>query len=310
MPANAFVPIETSLASQFLPRRGAQTHKGDYGTLGVLAGSRRYRGAALLGVEGALRCGTGIVCLASVEEVCQAAAVRLPCCTLLPLPAGESGGIGPQGADLFLQQRYTALLTGSGLTNTRESARLIHQLILKADHPMVLDADALNVLAGHWEEGPQMEAAAQMQADLARRSQNWVLTPHVGEMARLCGLSAAEVSGNQILVAKQYAQFSGCVVVLKSYATVVATPQEQVYYYNSGGNPGLAKAGSGDVLAGLIGGYLAQGLEPQKAAALGVWLHGSAAELARKDWGTAGMSLADLPAYAAKVLQQAELNIE
>lgn len=287
-----------------LPKRPKTAHKGAFGRLAVLAGSARYPGAALLAAEGALRSGAGIVQVAAVGQVCAAAAVRLPAATQLPLPQTEGGGIAPAGAYAVLQTGPTAILAGCGLGNTGSTARLLGHLLRGAQCPLVLDADALNALAGHLERGQSPRTAKRLQAALAATAAAVpvVLCPHVGEMARLCGMPAAQVQADLAQAALAYAKQTGCVVVLKSNVTHVAAPDGALYINEAAGNPGLAKGGSGDVLAGLIAGLVCQGIAPQKAAAAAVWLHAAAADLAAEEYGLMGLSPQDLPAAIARLL--------
>lgn len=285
--------LDEALVKNLLPRHPKDAHKGVFGTLGVLAGNRQYRGAALLNVDAALRSGTGIVRLAATRDVCAAAAVRTPCCTLLPQPCAGDGSLVPEAAGALLATRPTAVLAGSGLGNTPSTARLVGRLLDEAACPLVLDADALNAVA----------AAPRLQAALDKAARPLVLTPHMGEMARLCGAPVPAVMQGQQTYATRYARQHSCVVVLKSHATVMAGPGEDEVYLHQGDNPGLAKGGSGDVLAGVIAGLLAQGMPALHAAAAGVWLHAQAAALAVQDYGYAGLSPADLPLYLARVLR-------
>lgn len=292
--------INKDWVKQQIPKRRATAHKGNFGTLTVVAGSNCYRGAALLAVHAALRAGAGIVRLASTEAVCAAAVQSQPCCILLPLPQQE-GGISGQSAPLVLAQKSTALLVGCGLGNGAETAALVRQLLQGAPCPLLLDADALNVLAGHAAANGQQDAG--FLPLLQSAGQPVVVTPHVGEMARLCGLSPAGVQQNQARVAADFAARHHCTVVLKSYQTVVSAPGGELYMLQNS-NPGLAKGGSGDVLAGIIASLMAQGLAPATAAAAGVWLHGRAGQLAAGQMGQAGLSPAELPLYLGRVWRE------
>lgn len=292
--------MDTDLLRSVLPKRTASAHKGTFGTLTLVCGCDRYRGAAALAAEGALRVGTGIVRLASTERVCAAVAARLPACTFVPVPEGPDGKIASlQGVS---PGKTSAWLCGCGLGNTPATAALVAQLLGLAQQPVVLDGDALGCLAGALESGPDSQAEQKLQAALQNCGAPVVLTPHLGEMARLCGQTTAEIEADQAGVAAAYAQSNHCTVVLKSHTTVVAAPDGTVLVNNTAGNAGLARGGSGDVLAGLIAGLLAQGLAPADAAAAGVFLHASAADLLAQQWGMAGLSIADLPAAVARVL--------
>lgn len=289
---------------QNLPARKKNSHKGSYGTLSVVAGSRRYRGAPLLATSAALRAGAGIVRLASIEAVCAAAAAGLPACILEPLKETNEGGIAPGAATQVLAQKHTAILAGPGLGNTPDTAALVIGLLQKAEVPLVLDADALNVLAGHLATGQNSQVRTSSLALLPKLAHTAVLTPHLGEMARLTGQPVGAVAQHQVQAAQNFAQQYHCVLVLKSNVTVVAAPRGQVYINKETGNPGLAKGGAGDVLGGVIAGLVAQGLQPEIAAAAGVWLHAAAGDIAAQKYGLAGLNPADLPLCLCEVWRQ------
>lgn len=280
---------------QHLPRRTRGSHKGSYGTLAIVAGSRRYRGAAALAAEGALRTGAGIVQLLAIEPVCAVVAARLPCCTFVPLAENARGTIEPEGFSLAPNAGQTAVLAGCGMGATAGTAALTEKLLLTAGVPLILDADALNVLAGHLETGDDWETRQHFHKLLDEAAAPVVLTPHIGEMARLSGIPAEHIAPEQASVALDYALAHRCIVVLKSHITVVATPEGDTYINDRAGNPGLAKGGSGDVLAGIIASLAAQRLPPDIAAAAGVWLHAAAGDEAADLYGEAGLSPADLP---------------
>ena len=229
--------ITRELVFSLLPRRAAEAHKGDFGRLLIVAGSSRYRGAARLAADGALHCGAGIVTLASTEAVIQPAACALPELTFWPLPAAEDGSIALGNPALLAQ-------AASGCT--------------------VLDADGLNLIAA----APGV---------LAGRAAPTLLTPHPGEMARLCGRTVAEISAAREGYALWLASQTGCVVALKGHRTLIAAPDGRCRVNTTGG-PGLARGGSGDLLTGMAGALLAQRMDPFDAASCAVWLHGAAAD--------------------------------
>ena len=254
--------------------RPRDSHKGTFGAVLAVAGSASYRGAAALAVEGALRTGAGIVTLASVEPVLAAVSARLPECCLCPCEAGAEGGIAPESIPRIQRQKATVLLLGPGLGYTAQSmARaaetrtLVQTLLPGFAGSAVLDADALNALA-----------AGKYRGDLPA---NTILTPHPGEAARLLGLTVPEVQADREGAAVSLAEKYHCVAVLKGHHTLVAAPGGTVWR-NETGNAGLAKGGSGDILAGLTAGLLAAGLKqgrtPEDAAVCAVWLHGAAAD--------------------------------
>ncbi|MDY5008711.1 NAD(P)H-hydrate dehydratase [Candidatus Allofournierella merdipullorum] len=262
---------------ELLPRRKADSHKGSYGKVMCLAGSARFRGAAALAAEGALRAGAGLVTLASVEPVIAAAAARVPECVFLPCRQSAEGGVSAQSAGAVLEKvrGMDALLFGPGLGDSEDTAALLEKLGPSAGCALVLDADGLN-------------AAAKMEALPRSPGLPLILTPHPGEMARLCGLTIAEVNAGREGIAAGYARAEDCVVVLKGHRTIVAGPQGEVFV-NPTGNPGLSRGGSGDILAGMIAGLAAQGLSPLDAAVCGVWLHGAAADKCAGRLGQYGM---------------------
>ena len=278
-----------------LGRRARDSHKGTYGTALLVCGSVFYRGAASLSAEGALRCGAGIVRLASVDAVVDAVAARLPEVTFLPLPENGTGGISSHATEAVLDavSRASAVLAGCGMTNTEDTRVLTENLLLNAPCPLVLDADALNAIAAR----PQVLSCANVTP---------VVTPHPGEMARLTGKSVSDLLSDPASAALAFAEEYGCVTVLKSHRTVIASPDGELYE-NTTGNPGLARGGSGDVLAGMTVGFLAQGKSPLDAAKLAVLLHGLAADRAAAERSETGMLPSDLFPALCSVFREAGL---
>lgn len=265
--------------------RPRDSHKGTFGAVLAVAGSVSYRGAAALAVEGALRTGAGIVTLASVEPVLAAVSARLPECCLCPCEAGAEGGIAPESIPRIQRQKATVFLLGPGLGYTAQSmARaaetrtLVQTLLPGFAGSAVLDADGLNAAAQLLAEGGAFPHPA---GEL-------IVTPHPGEMARLTGLSAAQINADREGTAQRYAQAWNAVVVLKGARTVVAAPDGRVRV-NPTGNPGLSRGGSGDVLAGMTAALLACRLPAYEAAACAVYLHGAAADRAAAVHGEYGM---------------------
>ena len=313
--------LDESFVFASIRPREPDSHKGSYGHVLLAAGSRRYRGAANLAAEGALRAGAGIVTLAAVEPVIAAAAARLPECCLLPCPEGPDGGLGAAAADSLLaaRQKASVLLMGPGMGNTPDTRALVRALAATAATQsssrtfpssgsslvralaagaactVVLDADALNAAAAMLAAGePLPRPAAGFEL---------ILTPHPGEMARLTGLAPAEIAADRPGVAARYAEMWGCTVVLKGHRTLIAAPDGRLWQ-NTTGNAGLARGGSGDVLAGMTAGLAACGLPAPEAAACAVWLHGAAADRCARRLGQYGMLphdlLADLGAIFAE----------
>lgn len=284
----------TEITSEFvwscIRPRPRDSHKGTFGSVLALAGSARYRGAALLAAEGALRAGAGLVTLASVEPVLAAASARLPECCLLPCIDGAEGGISPESLSLLRRQKAAVLLAGPGLGYTAQSTAraaetrtLIQQLLSSFAGCAVLDADGLNAAAGLLSAGQPLPHPAGA----------LVLTPHPGEMARLTGLSTGAVNADREGIARRFAQQWDAVVLLKGMRTIIAAPDGRCFV-NPSGNPGLARGGSGDALAGILAALLACGLEAAEAAACAAWLHGAAADRAAAQRGEYGMLPQDL----------------
>ncbi|MEF2966303.1 NAD(P)H-hydrate dehydratase [Paenibacillus sp. M1] len=245
-------------------------HKGTYGHVLLAAGSLPMSGAGLLAAKAALRAGCGLATWALPAALLPHVLGAVPELMLAPAEDGGAGAWNEAAAGdvLRLLAARDVLAVGPGLGRFPGEAAFLRALWEGAARPLVVDADALNILAaaGGLAAWPGREAAT-------------VLTPHPGEMARLTGLSTAEVQRDRLGVARRFAEAHGVTLVLKGARTVVAAPDGRVYV-NVTGHPGMATGGSGDVLTGLIAGLLAQGLDGVQAAALGVYLHGLAGERA------------------------------
>lgn len=270
-----------------IPARDPESHKGSYGSVLAVAGSSRYRGAAALAVEGALRVGAGLVTLASVERVLQGVQARLPECCFLPCEEGAEGCIDVRDAAWIRQQaqKSRVLLVGPGLGGGSVGGKLnLHALVRRvvdgAPCAVVLDADGLNAAAALLAAGEPLPRPAE--------GCPLILTPHPGEMARLTGRTVPQIEADRAGAALNFAQQQRCVVVLKGHRTLIATPDGRLWR-NTTGNAGLARGGSGDVLAGMTAGLLACGLAAEDAAACAVWLHGAAADRAAQRRGEYGM---------------------
>lgn len=256
-----------------LPVRRADSNKGTYGRLLVIAGSRGMSGAAYLSALSAYRTGAGLVKILTVEDNRQILQTQLPEAIVeayLPETAMEDG----EAFSRYIEKQCgwaTAIVMGPGLSVEPYVKRLAELVLTHAYVPIVLDADALNVVAAY----PELTAYY---------TENIVITPHVGEMGRLTGKSIPEIKAAALAAARDYSGSHGITCVLKDAVTVIAD-RDGITYLNEGGNSGMAKGGSGDVLAGVIGSLLAQGVEPSEAAVLGVCLHGLAGDTAAKALG-------------------------
>lgn len=265
-----------------LRKRDADTHKGNYGHLVVVAGSPGKTGAAVMAARSALRSGTGLVSVAAPSGLVPIIQQQVSEAMCIPVAESIDGTLG-MGVDEELIKataRMTACAIGPGLTQHAETAQAIRNLIQRIGMPLVIDADGLNALAGR--------------ADILKRLKvPAVLTPHAGEMGRLLGMAAEDVQKDRIGIATEFAKQYGVTLVLKGAGTVVAAPSGDVFI-NSTGNPGMATAGTGDMLTGVIGGLIAQGYPAVQAACLGVYLHGVAGDRAAKEKGEMGMIAGDV----------------
>ncbi len=297
--------ITPAMVRSLLPARPLGAHKGTFGRALIVAGSANYTGAASLAGAAATRVGTGLVTLAVAESLHPILAAKVSETTFLLLPH-DMGSLVPEALKILAAHlpNYQALLIGPGLGRERETVAFVHELLAVEPGrrerigfrpapqdeeasasqitlpPAVIDADGLNALAD------------------APRWWKWlppgnVLTPHPGEMARLLGKTVTDVETDRVRITQEAATHWSQVVVLKGAYTVIAEPEGRTVI-NPFANPGLATAGSGDVLAGAIVGFLAQGLTPFAAAVVGAYLHGLAGELVRNELGPAGMVAGDL----------------
>lgn len=297
--------LTPQLARALLPPRPPDAHKGTFGKVLVVGGSRNYVGAPCLAAQAAGRAGAGLVTLATAESLHPLVAAKLTEVTFLPLPEDSPGVLGPSalGAALDAARGYDAVLVGPGLGTAPETRTFVGELTARLGHvssdgcapSVTLDADALNALA-------ELDGWAD------RASGPWVMTPHPGEMARLCRLAVAEVQADRVGIARARAADWRQVVILKGAPTVVASPSGDVRL-NPHVNPALASAGTGDVLAGTVAGLLAQGVEPFAAATLGVYLHGAAGELVRAATGDSGLLAGDLLPWLPQVQKELRESI-
>jgi NAD(P)H-hydrate epimerase len=275
--------LERILEIPKLPPRPRDSHKGRYGTVLVVAGSRGMAGAAALCGGAALRAGAGLVRVACPSEVQPTVAAFEPSYMTYPLPSGTDGQIDFPTAQSMLERviaEVDVIAVGPGLGQFGEIRALVRFLLAAVGRPTVIDADGLNALTG------QMD----LLESLARPV---VMTPHPGEFARLTGKSIAEVQADRIELAATLAATSEpLVVVLKGSGTIVSDGRR--YFVNGTGNPGMATGGTGDVLTGVIAALLAQGHAAFEAAQLGAFIHGLAGDIARDHNGEVGMIARDV----------------
>ena len=265
-----------------LTNRAPDTHKGTYGTVLSVCGSFGMGGAAVLCAKAALRVGAGLSVCATPRSVYTVMGGALPEAVFVPLAETENGTVTPHVSreTRGWQQKAAALVLGCGLGRGDAVEAAVLNLLEEAPCPVVLDADGINAVSAHI-------------LKRERETPPLILTPHPMEMARLLHCSVDEVQRDRESAAGRAAERFHAVAVLKGHHTVVADEHGRVYI-NQTGNPGMATAGSGDVLAGMIGGLLAQGLSPFEAAAVGVYLHGAAGDAAIKRVGVPSLVSSDL----------------
>ena len=271
-----------------LEPRNPDTHKGDYGRVLLVAGSRGKTGAAHLAAMGALRAGAGLVTVATPSNCLAIVASMGPEYMTEPLDENPDG-LDPDSVEALLETTADVMVVGPGLGQGSGTRNFIHALVDRATVPLVIDADGLNAFAG------QPERLA------GREGRDVIITPHPGEMARLVGTSIEEVQANRLDVARTFASTRHVYVVLKGHRTLIATPDGTVYI-NPTGNPGMATGGTGDVLAGMIGATLAHLLDAEAACKLAVYLHGMAGDLAQADEGEVSMVAGDVAAHISDAI--------
>ncbi|MBF0509909.1 MAG: NAD(P)H-hydrate dehydratase [Deltaproteobacteria bacterium] len=269
--------ITTKIATGIIKRKALDSHKGRYGHLLVLAGSPGKTGAAAMTAQSALRAGAGLVTLGIPAGLNPVMEAKLTEVMTESLPQTDQLTFAPDALQpiLTLLGNKGALAVGPGISTHPDTAGLILELLPEVTVPMVIDADGLNILNGHLDVLKSLKAKA-------------VLTPHPGEMARMLGLTVHDVQYNRTELARRFASEYGVVLVLKGARTVVADPDSGIYI-NSTGGPALSAGGTGDVLTGILGGLLAQGYAPIKAAVAATWVRGRAADMLAKDRGDTGL---------------------
>ncbi len=274
--ARRFWLAEPGDVGTLLPPRPLDSHKGDFGRLAVIAGSRGKAGAAALAARGALRGGAGLVTVFCAGAIENSIVGALPEAMTFALPERD-GALAEEGAPLLLRRLddFDAAVLGPGLGTAAGTVKLLEAVLSRARIPVVVDADGLNAFANR-------------PGFFARRAGATILTPHPGEAGRLLGLKVRDIQGDRLGAARGLARRARAVAVLKGAHTLVAAPTGEVAA-NPTGTPLLATAGSGDVLAGLVGALLAAGLAPREAAVAGAWLHGAAAERLAPSLGDAGL---------------------
>ena len=271
------IEINQDFADSVLHPRNPETNKNDYGRILCVCGSAGYTGAAYFSAQGAVRMGSGVVTLAVPQGAWPVLAVKLNEPVVRPMPQDENGLFSMDALPklLALAEKADALLIGCGLGRSDTLTEIVCTLLEKAACQIVLDADGINSITGH--------------KDILRRTAKpVVLTPHAGEFARLSGKPDATAAD-----AAQFAQDYRCIVLYKGHRTRIFTPDGGCYR-NTSGNPGMAKGGSGDVLAGMLVSLCGQGIDAVPAACTAAWLHGRAGDLTANALSEYGMTPSDM----------------
>lgn len=268
-----------------LPDRTKDAHKGDFGKILLLCGSKGYTGAAYLAAMGALRSGAGLVFLGVPESIYAIEAVKLNEAIVFPLP-DEAGKLSTAAIPEILEclPKMDAVLIGPGLGQSEGTFAVVKAVLTSAACPVILDADGINVIAAH--------------KDIVRgRTNPTILTPHAGEFSRLGG----SMDVDRQLAAEAMARELGSILLLKGHRTVIS--DGSTTYINPNGNPGMAVGGSGDVLAGIITAFVGQGVDPLQAAACGAWVHGAAGDICAAEIGQYGMLPTDMVHVLPRLLK-------
>ena len=279
------VELTHEQALALLPDRNPNAHKGDFGKILLLCGSRGYTGSAYLAAMGALRAGAGLVFLGVPESIYAIEAVKLNEAIVFPLPDSD-GAVSPDAAGQIRDKLpvMDAVLIGPGMGQSFGALAMLETVLREAKCPVVVDADGINLLGKH-------------KALLRGRQYPTILTPHEMEFIRLGG----DTSKDRTEAAMDLAGTLGCVLVRKGRGTLITDGTES--YRNLTGNPGMAVGGSGDVLAGIIAAFLGQGLAPMEAAACGCWFHGAAGDLCAGELGQYGMLPTDMLSALPRLLK-------
>ncbi len=291
--------IEKNWVYQNLPARESNSHKGTFGSLMVITGSETYRGAAALSLESALRGGVGLIRYYGEAALCEELCARFPEVIYEKTASTEQMDAEQILALCNASAKHRATLIGCGSGQSDGLETLVRALLATEGGPLILDADAINSLALHREEGLQA---------LKEANRTVILTPHPMEFSRLSGLSISEIQKHRIKSARTFAAEYGCILVLKGAGTLVTDGSE--LYINHTGSSALAKAGSGDVLAGFLSSLAASGCAPVTAAALAPYFHGRAADSLAKEFSSFGVIPSDLPCQIARELATFQNQVE
>lgn len=277
-----YIRLDRNSLAGFPPKREKDAHKGNFGSVLVIAGSSSMRGAAAFAVQGALRTGAGLVRLVSVDKCIDTVSVLAPEATYMETECDDYGYmLFDSGKDAILEEikKAKAIVIGPGMGITNDTKEILRLVVQNAEIPVVIDADGINCIAEDIEI-------------IMNRKCKIVITPHPGEMARLLQCDTQMINENRVTVVEKYAEKYDITVVLKGAGTLIADNNHTAA--NHTGNPGMSRGGSGDILAGMIGSVLAQGYDPFDAACAGVYMHGLAGDAAADKFGQEAMLPRDI----------------
>jgi len=290
--------IEQTDASFLVPERTKYSHKGDYGHVLIVAGSRGKTGAAIMAAKACLRSGAGMITIGVPESLINVYQERVTEEMVLPLPDDGQGILSEDASATildFLNRQADVLAIGPGISTGPNITKLLMTLLMSVTAPMVLDADAINSIAGHTQTLLKVKAPV-------------ILTPHTGEMARLLSKGQGKkgigvdmgwderrrtIERDRVTTAVSFSKETGAYLVLKGSPTIISEPGGRTFI-NTTGNPGMATAGTGDILTGIVAAFLSQGLNPLDASVLGVYLHGLAGDIAASEKGMHSLIATDV----------------
>ena len=285
--------VDIEFVKSVIPKRAYDSHKGTFGKLLNIAGSRTMPGAAVLSTAAALRSGAGLVKLAGVDSVVDTAAAGIHECTLLPLKAAPCGAIAYENADVLVSEmnRSTITAVGCGLSVCDDTKKLVKELIMRSEVPLLIDADGLNCIA------PCIDIIRNAKGGAA-------VTPHPAELGRLLGIPTSEVTADRLGAAQRFNSLYETVILAKGVPTFVVGNDSA--YVSFTGNAGLARGGSGDVLTGIAAGIMAMGVPAAEALACAAYIHGRAADRAAERLSQTGMLPSDVIAELPFVFREAD----
>lgn len=287
---NSMYTLSKTEIGNLLKNRESVSHKGTFGHLLSICGSRRMPGAPVLAAKAALRSGVGLVTAAFPESLYTTMSLKLTEALLMPLKENESGTLSKECILDLLEEldKYTAVVIGCGLSVNEDTKAVVEAVIENSKVPVVIDADGINIISEN------IDILKKAKAPI-------IITPHPKEMSRLTGENVSIIQSDRVKSAKTFAAANGVCVVLKGSNTVVCSSEAESAYINASGNSGLAKGGSGDVLSGIIGAFLAQGMYPVTAATAAVYIHGHCADNTADRLSQTGMLPSDVIDELARV---------